>query len=570
MSCTKYTSATGLLALLACTGASRADIVWQMADNYSYFNKNNWIDTTTNLPSTATMANSVAVNKAMVINSGFPGGSGAASPLYIGSTGSLTINGGVVRFSSTPDFSVGDNSVSNAGDTDATGQPPVNITGGRLICKSVRDVVVTLSGSGILELTGNSSTADNAASVNITSDGAVLRFLRKTPATVIADHVSIGEIKVDGNALVLGTDPAVWEPGDNAVITTITTTDFPAGVTNVVRQVAALGLCQAAGNVCSVTYQTDCSGTWTAGGNADGSCQVGTVCTPVSKSADCVALGGSYTLGGVCAGALFQPNDPGFENAIIPAAAAAPTLLNVPNDSCVEVSTWWDGDDQFSKVVYAGSANLGPDAAHTPDTTDGTKWGVANNYGLYTRIGNYDINQQYNFTMIVGKRDDIAFNTLRVAVYSGRFTPLDNSTPGGLLGAQIGVSTVPDANVTWTPSTHGQTGTINVSVGNNGAGVNGDPIYLRLYNGVASNTTAATLVDAVQVVLPTPPPPPTCVADFNGDGDIGTDLDIEAFFSCLAGDCCATCGSPDFNGDGDIGTDADIESFFRVLAGGPC
>jgi hypothetical protein len=59
-------------------------------------------------------------------------------------------------------------------------------------------------------------------------------------------------------------------------------------------------------------------------------------------------------------------------------------------------------------------------------------------------------------------------------------------------------------------------------------------------------------------------------ADFNGDGDIGTDADIQAFFACLAGDCCATCGSADFNGDGDIGTDADIESFFRVLAGGPC
>ena len=59
-------------------------------------------------------------------------------------------------------------------------------------------------------------------------------------------------------------------------------------------------------------------------------------------------------------------------------------------------------------------------------------------------------------------------------------------------------------------------------------------------------------------------------ADFNGDGDIGTDQDIEAFFACLAGTCCPTCGSADFNGDGDIGTDADIESFFRVLAGGAC
>jgi uncharacterized membrane protein len=61
-----------------------------------------------------------------------------------------------------------------------------------------------------------------------------------------------------------------------------------------------------------------------------------------------------------------------------------------------------------------------------------------------------------------------------------------------------------------------------------------------------------------------------CDADFNGDGDVGTDQDIEAFFACLAGNCCLTCGSQDFDGDGDAGTDADIESFFSVLAGGAC
>jgi hypothetical protein len=66
---------------------------------------------------------------------------------------------------------------------------------------------------------------------------------------------------------------------------------------------------------------------------------------------------------------------------------------------------------------------------------------------------------------------------------------------------------------------------------------------------------------------------PTCgTADFDGDGDVGTDADIEAFFACLAGICCDTCfpGGSDFNMDGDAGTDADIESFFRVLSGGPC
>jgi hypothetical protein len=61
-------------------------------------------------------------------------------------------------------------------------------------------------------------------------------------------------------------------------------------------------------------------------------------------------------------------------------------------------------------------------------------------------------------------------------------------------------------------------------------------------------------------------------ADFNCDGDVGTDADIEAFFACIAGTCPSPpcTGSADFNGDGDVGTDADIEAFFRVLSGGTC
>jgi CHRD domain/Immunoglobulin domain len=60
--------------------------------------------------------------------------------------------------------------------------------------------------------------------------------------------------------------------------------------------------------------------------------------------------------------------------------------------------------------------------------------------------------------------------------------------------------------------------------------------------------------------------------DFDCDGDVGTDADIEAFFACLGGNCPAPpcTNSADFNHDGDIGTDADIEAFFRVLGGGPC
>jgi hypothetical protein len=65
--------------------------------------------------------------------------------------------------------------------------------------------------------------------------------------------------------------------------------------------------------------------------------------------------------------------------------------------------------------------------------------------------------------------------------------------------------------------------------------------------------------------------PPCCNVDYDNDGNVGTDFDIEAFFACLAGNCCATCPpNSDFNCDGDMGTDADIDAFFRVLAGGPC
>jgi endonuclease/exonuclease/phosphatase family metal-dependent hydrolase len=85
---------------------------------------------------------------------------------------------------------------------------------------------------------------------------------------------------------------------------------------------------------------------------------------------------------------------------------------------------------------------------------------------------------------------------------------------------------------------------------------------------LVTDNQGATGTDSVQITVT---PGPTCgSADFNHDGDIGTDADIEAFFACLGGSCCPTCDSADFNGDGDIGTDADIEAFFRVLGGGPC
>jgi hypothetical protein len=92
----------------------------------------------------------------------------------------------------------------------------------------------------------------------------------------------------------------------------------------------------------------------------------------------------------------------------------------------------------------------------------------------------------------------------------------------------------------------------------------------QLGSGLRFNSRENTTPPVLAVIFT---PPVTCGSpDFDCDGDIGTDADIEAFFACLGGNCPAPpCESnADFNNDGDIGTDADIESFFRVLAGGPC
>ncbi len=84
-----------------------------------------------------------------------------------------------------------------------------------------------------------------------------------------------------------------------------------------------------------------------------------------------------------------------------------------------------------------------------------------------------------------------------------------------------------------------------------------------LTNMCGSVTSAPSILTVIQ---------PCGSADFNHDGDTGTDADIDAFFACLSGLCpLPPCpNSADFDADGDVGTDQDIDAFFRVLAGGSC
>ena len=114
---------------------------------------------------------------------------------------------------------------------------------------------------------------------------------------------------------------------------------------------------------------------------------------------------------------------------------------------------------------------------------------------------------------------------------------------GAPIGTVVGAST---SSVTFTP-------TAQTSI----------TLRARVLNACGAATSAPAIVNVL----------PCCgTSDYNGDGDFGTDQDIEAFFACLSGICCPNCfpGGSDFNQDGDFGTDQDIESFFRVLAGGFC
>jgi hypothetical protein len=149
---------------------------------------------------------------------------------------------------------------------------------------------------------------------------------------------------------------------------------------------------------------------------------------------------------------------------------------------------------------------------------------------------------------------DLNGDVLVACFTTGGVTRLDKDT-GAIInnftaGGARGVHQLPNGDVMWT----------------SGAGV----FVWDFESNVSTNVYAGggRYIDVLTIASG-----PTCgTSDFNGDGDFGTDADIEAFFACLGGNCCATCwpGGADFNGDGDFGTDQDIEAFFRVLAGGNC
>jgi hypothetical protein len=95
----------------------------------------------------------------------------------------------------------------------------------------------------------------------------------------------------------------------------------------------------------------------------------------------------------------------------------------------------------------------------------------------------------------------------------------------------------------------------------------GIPSFQWRKNGVAINTAANPSAATNTLSLPSVQPDDAgtydCVISYYC-GVNGTSNAAELSF------VTPQCGSADFDGDGDLGTDADIEAFFRVLGGGDC
>jgi arylsulfatase A-like enzyme len=238
------------LALAPLAGAA-GNLLWNGAgDGVSLFQETNWLDQGTGIaPPAGAVDPNVAVNRVLIINSGTPGGpNGASGNLDLGTSGSLTMSGGTLRFAA-------GQSLRNSGAGDVSGHPTAAISGGTVIADAVVDVAVTLSGSATLNLNNASTPITATATVNLTSSAATLRFYNRTVANIAS---SLGSILVNGSPAVAGSNPSTAEPGDNVVITA----DGNGCIVQMIS--SAPGLCFVNG-ACSVTTSTSCTGAFVDG-----------------------------------------------------------------------------------------------------------------------------------------------------------------------------------------------------------------------------------------------------------------------------------------------------------------
>ncbi len=250
-------------------------------------------------------------------------------------------------------------------------------------------------------------------------------------------------------------------------------------------------------------------------------------------------------------------------------ACCASTACSVTTPTgCANASGIYRGDGTNCQAIYNGAMTSGPFTPGLPIGPDaGTVTVDTETLNGAASIGGMSVNIQIQHTFIgdltIDLRNDSTGTTVRL--FNRLCAGNDNMSVTFIDGGATLVCATPTSG-TYAPfealsAFNGQsamgTWTLTITDGANIDGGTLDSWTVTTFNSVTPSICSL----------------PACgTADFDGDGDTGTDADIESFFACLSGNCCATCfsGGADFDLDGDTGTDADIEAFFRVLAGGNC
>ncbi|MBI9016337.1 MAG: PEP-CTERM sorting domain-containing protein [Phycisphaerae bacterium] len=191
----------------------QASLTWNGAgDGMSLYQEANWVDSDTGVaPLAGAVDGNVEINNDVIINTGATagGGNGAGPNLYLG-TGSLTMNGGYLRFSSyglRKDVSF-----------PAVDWAPATLNDGATInAMYIVGIDLTINnGSLILRGGGNPI---NVTEINLTSTDASIVLTAETVAAFTTEHLS--KITVNGAPAVIDQNLSVVSDGATGSIVTV-------------------------------------------------------------------------------------------------------------------------------------------------------------------------------------------------------------------------------------------------------------------------------------------------------------------------------------------------------------
>lgn len=209
----RYVLISGIFGLAVSLSAQT--IEWNGAgDGMSLFQEANWVITAGTIgaagvgdaPPAGTVDGNVAVAANVMIPSGTPGGAAGAAPNFdIGSGKNLSMSSGVLRM----------NAVGVRGESGGGNRPMIMTGDSHAIVQYLVRMAPTLDDTSSILLNGGGNPL-NPAPTTMLSTGARLQFNAETPTQFVTEH--LGKVNVNGIAGTVGTDPLVFEPGDNLVV----------------------------------------------------------------------------------------------------------------------------------------------------------------------------------------------------------------------------------------------------------------------------------------------------------------------------------------------------------------